>query len=208
MGALQAKKSWGGSVAGEEVLGTGSEGDDLQVLQADDRAGDREELNDFVSQLFSVADGIFRDIALQVAHAQVVGAVQHSAVGVAAAVDHVAVAFRRGHEHHGAVEVLRHQGFRRFRTEVSEEHAGSVALVGLQLFNSLQHIIFIFHRGLDLHEIDLFVSQLRGDGGTALLAQRDGETVAGNGDQTEFNDRDVFHVNIPPPKNIIVRTCL
>ena len=85
-------------VAGEEVLGTGPEGDDLQVLQADDDAGDGEEFGDLVGQFFRGADGVFRDVALQVAHAQVVGAVQHTAVRVAAAVDHVTVAFGSCHE--------------------------------------------------------------------------------------------------------------
>ena len=99
-----------GGVAGEEVLGTGPEGDDLQVLEAYDDAGDRDELGDLVGQFFSGAYGIFRDIALQMAHAQVVGAVQHAAVSVAAAVDHVSVAFGGSHEH----ETSGRSGFRAF----------------------------------------------------------------------------------------------
>ncbi len=75
-----------GGVAGEEVLGTRAEGDDLQVLHAQDGPGDGHELGDLVRQFLGSAHGVLGDVGAQVAHAQVVGAVQHAAVGVAAAV--------------------------------------------------------------------------------------------------------------------------
>ena len=46
----------------------------------------------------------------EVAHAEVVGAVQHTAVGIAAAVDHVAVTLGGGHEHAGAILIRRFRG--------------------------------------------------------------------------------------------------
>ena len=182
-----------GGVAGEEVLGTGPEGDDLQVLEAYDDAGDRDELGDLVGQFFSGAHGIFRNIALQMAHAQVVGAVQHAAVSVAAAVDHVSVAFGGSHEHDGSVELLGDQGLGGFRTEVAQEHASGVAAGGFEFFNGLEHVFFVLDRGLDLNKVQFLLAALRGDGGAALLAQRDGETVAADGDESQLDDRDIVH---------------
>ena len=120
-----------GRVAGEEILRARSEGDDLQVLQSDDDPGDRDKLGNFVGQLPGGTHRIFRNIALQMAHAQVVGAVQHAAVGVAAAVDHVAVALGGGDEHHRAVKVfgihsfvLISQQFHNERAVYLAEHLG------------------------------------------------------------------------------------
>ena len=188
-----------GGVAGEEVLGTGSEGDDLQVLQSDDHAGDRDELGDLVSQFIGGADGIFRNVALQVTHAQVVGAVQHTAVRVAAAVDHVSVAFGGSHEHHRAVELGGDQGFGGFRTEVAEENAGGVAAGGVQFFDSLQHVFFVFNGGFDFNDVQFLLAALCSDGGTALFTQRNGETVAADGDESQLDDGDVFHHGYRPP---------
>ena len=195
----QLIQSLDGSIAGEEVLGTGSEGDDLQILQSDDHAGDRDELGDLVGQFSGGAHGVFRDIALQVAHTQVVGAVQHTAVCVAAAIDHVSVAFSSSHEHHGTVEVTGDQGFRGFRAEVAQEHAGSVAAGGVELFHSLEHVFFILNGGFDFNEIQFLLAALFSDGGTALFAQRDGETVAADGDESQLDDGDVFHHGYRPP---------
>ena len=66
----------------------------------------------------------------ELAHAEIVGAVEHAAVGVTAAVDHVSVALGGGDVHAGAVEFLRDKRFGRFGTEVAEEHNQRVAAGG------------------------------------------------------------------------------
>ena len=45
-------------VAGEEVLGTGAEGDDLQIFHADDGPGDGHELPDHIGALLGGAHGV------------------------------------------------------------------------------------------------------------------------------------------------------
>ena len=102
----QLIKALDGGVAGKEVLGPGAEGDDLQILHADDGPGDGHKLPDHVGALLRSPHGIGGDIGLQVAHAQIIGAVEHAAVGVAPAVDQVAVALGSGNVHGGAVKLL------------------------------------------------------------------------------------------------------
>ena len=188
-----------GGVAGEEVLGPGPEGDDLQVAHADDSPGDRDEVGDHLGDVAGGAHGILRDVALQVAHAQVVGAVQHAAVGVAAAVDHVAVALGRRREHHGAVEILGDQGLGGLRTEIAQEHDGGVAALRLQGLHGLAHIQLVFHSHLDLGHGQLLLGALGGDGSAALLTELDRETVAGHGDKADLDFRDVGHHGKTPP---------
>ncbi len=191
-------ESLDGSVAGEEVLRTRSEGDDLQVGNTQHGPCDRDELRNAVGQIIGGAHGFFRDIALEMAHVQVVGAIQHAAVSIAASVDHVSVAFSSSNEHHGAVKILGDQGFGRFRAEVAEENNSSVAFIGFQLFNSFQHILFIFDRLLDFHDRQFLFSALFGDGTTAAFAQRDRKTVTGNRDKTQFHNRNIAHGKKPP----------
>ena len=78
------------------------------------------------------------------AHTQIVAAVEHAAERVSAAVNQVAVAFRRRDVHDRSVEMLRDKRFRRFRTEVAEEHDEGVAAVRLRFVDSLQHVLFVF----------------------------------------------------------------
>ena len=86
-----------GGVAGQKVLWAGAEGDDLQPFQAQDGPGDGHKLGHLAGNLLGGAHRVFGNIAFQAAHPQVVAAVQHAAVGVAAAVDQVAVALGGRH---------------------------------------------------------------------------------------------------------------
>ena len=81
-----------GRVAGEEVLRTRAEGDDFEVADADNGSCDGDEVRDHLCDIFGGADRVFGDVALQMAHTEVIRTVQHAAVGVAAAVDEIAVA--------------------------------------------------------------------------------------------------------------------
>ena len=176
-------------VAGEEVLGSGSEGDDFEIFDADDGSGDRNKLRDHLRDLRCGAHGVFGDVALELAHAQVVGAVQHAAVGVASAVDEVAVSLGGGHEHAGAVKVLGDQGLRGLGAEVAEEDHQGVAAGGLHVLDGFQHIQLIFDG--DGAGIDAFAEL--GDGGAAGFAEGDGEAVAADRDQAELDFRNVVH---------------
>ena len=77
--------------AGKKILGTRSEGDDFQVLHTDNGAGNGKEFPDFLTEFLRGADRVLGDIAPEVPHAEVIGAVEHTAVSVTAALDEVAV---------------------------------------------------------------------------------------------------------------------
>jgi len=179
-----------GSVASEEVLRTRSEGDDLEVLNTDDSASDRNEVADHLRDVVSGSYRILRNIALEVAHSEVVGAVQHTAVCVATAVDHVAVAFSSSNEHYRAVKILSDQSLGSLGTEVAEEYNESVALSLLYVLDSLQHVKFILNSYGTLIEVTL-VSGL--DGTAALLGKNDREAVTAYSNNTKFYYRDVVH---------------
>ena len=55
-------------VAGEEVLGPGAEGDDFQLAQANQRAGDGLELADHLGDILGGAHGVLGDKSFQMAH--------------------------------------------------------------------------------------------------------------------------------------------
>ncbi len=179
-----------GSVAGEEVLRTRSEGNNLKILDTDDSAGDRNEVSNHLRNVISGSYRILRNIALEVAHSEVVGAVQHTAVSIAAAVDHVAVTLGSSHEHYGAVEVLSDQSLGSLGTEVAEENYKCVALSLLNILNRLEHIKLVLHSYGTLIEVTL-VSSL--DSGASLLGQNDREAVTANGNNTEFHYRNIVH---------------
>ena len=123
------------------------------------------------------------------AHPQVVRAVEHAAVGIAAAVDEVAVTFSGSDEHAGAFELLRDQRFGGLGAEVSQEDHQGVAAGGLHVLHGLEHVQLIFHGDGALVEIltpvgldDIF---------PALGGKGDGEAVPGDGDDAQLDDRDV-----------------
>ena len=183
-------------IAGEEVLRTRTEGDDLEILQAQDGTRDRHKLSHLIGDLLGGAHRILRNVALEMTHAQVIGAVEHAAVSVAAAVDHITVALGSRHEHARAVEVLGDQSFRSFRTEVAQEHGQRVAASLVHFGHGLEHVLFVFDGGLRFVDLKTLGLAGRHDIGTALFAQRDRETVAGHRNDAQLNDRNVGHHNV------------
>ena len=179
-----------GGVAGKEILGTGAEGDDLQLGQADEGAGDGHIVLDHGGDVLGGAHGVLGDVGLQVAHAQVVGAVEHAAVGVAPAVDQVPVPLGGGGVHHRAVKPLGDDGLRRLRAEVAQKHHQGVAPRPLHVGQSRQGVPLVLHGDGALVE-PLAVSRrhvLPPPGG-----QRDRETVPGHGDEAQLHFRNIFH---------------
>ena len=189
-----------GRIAGKEVLRARTEGDDLQVAHAQNRAGNRHKLGHFVRDLFGSADGILRNVTFQMAHAEVVGAVQHTAVRISAAIDHIAVALGCRYEHAGAVEVLGNQRFGGLGAEVAQKHSQCIAACGGDFGHSFLHVVLVLDSGLALVEVSALGGAGGSNGGAALLAQRDGKTVTADGDDAQLDLGDVgrFHDGFLP----------
>ena len=110
------------SVASEEVLWTWTECDDLQALQTEDDTCYWHEVLDHLGNILCCTYRVLRDIAFQVAHAEVVRAVEHTAISVTTTIDHVAITFCCCNKHHRTIEVLCNQSLWGLRTEVAEEN--------------------------------------------------------------------------------------
>ena len=143
------------SVAGEEVLRTRTEGDNLQALETKDDASYGNELCHHLSHFLCCTYRILRDIALEVAHAEVVRAVEHTAISVATAIDHVAVAFCSCNKHARTIEVLCDKGFWSLRTEVAKEYNESVAASLFHFSYSLEHVFLVFYCSLAVKKLTL-----------------------------------------------------
>ena len=130
------------------------------------------------------------------AHTQVIRTVQHAAVGVAAAVDHVAVTLGSRHKHDGAVEVFGDQGFGSFGAEVAQEHRQGVAARGLYFFHGFEHIGLVFHRDAALIGLKAFGLAGGHDVLAPLGGQGNGETVAADSHnaQADFGNVGRLHV--------------
>ena len=184
-----------GRIAGKEVLRAGTEGDDLQIAHAQNRAGNRHKFCHLIGNFLGSADGVLGDIGAQMPHPQVVRAVQHTAVGVAAPVDHIAVALGGSHIHTGTVKEFGKQRFGRFGTEVAQKYGQRIAARGGDLRHSLLHIGFVFHSGLRLVHGQALGGTGGGDGGAALFAQRNGKAVTADGDNAQLDLGNVGRVH-------------
>jgi len=177
-------KSCDRSVAGKEVLGTGAEADYLEVLEAYDSAGNRNELMDHISYFGSCAYGIFGDISLDAPELEVVACVEHSAVSIASVVNEsvAAVILSSRNEHCRAVEVFSEERFGSFGTEVAEIYDDSVAACSLYICESLSHIQFVFDNyGTFVKSICTVLFCIRlNDSFPAVLGKSHGEAVTGN----------------------------
>ncbi len=183
-------------IAGKEVLRARAECDDLEVFEAEQRACDRLELRNHVGKLFCRADRVLGDECLEVAQAEVIGAVEHAAVSIATAVDEVlARLFGSGHIHDRAVEFACDQRFRRLRAEVSEEDDEGIAASVLGFFDRCQHVALVLDRLLHFVEVAVFLLVGRDDGLAAVLREGDDEAVAADRDDAAFEIRDVAHVH-------------
>ena len=107
-------------------------------------------------------------------HPQIVGAVQHTAVRVPPAVDHVAVALGGSHIHHWALELLTQQGLRGLGAKIAQKHHQGVDAVGAHILQRRQRIFLVLHRHGALVDV---LSIGRHDLAPPPGGQRDGETV-------------------------------
>ena len=184
-----------GRIAGKEILRAGTEGDDLQTAHTQNRAGNRHKFCHLIGNFLGSADGVLGDVGAQMPHPQVVRAVQHTAVGVAASVDHIAIALGGSHIHTGTVKEFGKQGFGRFGTEVAQKYGQRVAARGGDLRHSPLHIGFVFDSGLRLVHGQALGGTGGGDGGAALFAQRNGKAVTADGDNAQLDLGNVGRVH-------------
>ena len=153
------------------------------LVDTEDDASYWYEVCNHLGNFCSCANRILRDVTLQVAHAEVVRAVEHTAVCITTTIDHVAVALSGSYEHNRTVEILCNQSLRSLRTEVTEENHQGVATLLLYLAHSLEHIFFVLNCSLAVENLTfvLFYDVL-----TALCRKRDWKTVTANGNDAEL----------------------
>ena len=131
-------------------------------------------------------------MAPEVAHPEVVRAVEHAAVGVAAAVDEVAVALGCRDEHDGPVEALGDERLGGLGAEVAEEHGEGVAAGLHGLVDGGEHVLLVLDRLGDLDHVEAPLVAGRHDRGAAALGERDREAVAAHRDDAELDVGDVL----------------
>ena len=157
-------------VAREKVLRARAEGDNLQSGKSDERSRNRDKLAYHFCNIFGCSDRVGRDIRFQVAHTEIVRAVQHTAVSVAASADKVVARLlgcRR--VHHRSVKILCNKRFGSLGTKVPQEHNQRVAARCFRLIDSLEHIDFVFNRGLALVNVNSDVLASCRDSRSALF---------------------------------------
>ena len=194
----QLEQGGDGGVAGEEVEGTGAEGDDLQVAQAQQGAGDGRELLDHVGALLGGADGVFRNVSLDAAELQVVRCVQHAAECVAAVAGQNADVLLSGSDvHGGAVEQFCNGGLRTLRAEIAEEHGQRVDARLLQVLVGFHDVCVnaAFDDDRALVDVVATVLQSCNDCLAAGFGQSDREAVAADCNNAHLDLRNVVHRN-------------
>ena len=184
-----------GCVAGKEIQRSRTEGDDLEVGQADHGSRDGQKVMDHVSAVFRVADRIFGDISADITELQVVACVEHAAECIAASLDQVILGLLGScTEHLGAVKMLSQKSLGDFGTEVSEVDAECVAACSLDVCESLYHMdlalddtdrTFINVRFVVLGFVSVY-KHFSAVHGEALR-----ETVTADGDDAKFHFGDV-----------------
>ena len=187
-GNTQVVQSLDGGVTCQEIVRTGTKRDDLQVLEAQDGGSNGSEVVDALHQLFRGAHGNLGDIDALLTQAQVVAGVQHAAVGVATAIEQVAVTLGSAHIHQGTVKEVGNHGLGGLGAEVAQEDHQGVDAMGHHVVDGVAGLDLGLHGDGALIQA-LAVGGL--DGGAAALRQGDGEAVAGHGNDAQLQLRNV-----------------
>lgn len=130
-------------------------------------------------------------MCLEMAHPQVVAAVEHAAEGVATTVDHISVTLGGGNVHHGAVKALGELRLGRLGAKVAQKDRKRVDTRGASLLQSREHIGLGLDGALDLDDHKAALGTGGDDSGAATLCELDGEAVARDGDDAELDGRQV-----------------
>ena len=100
-----------GCVAGQEVVGTRTEADNLQVLQTHNGTGNGHKLMNHLGTLGCIAHGLFGYIGTGLAQREGLAGIEHAAVSIATAVDQVLLCLLGGSaEHGGTLEPVGYHG--------------------------------------------------------------------------------------------------
>ena len=83
----------------------------------------------------------------------------------------------------------------RLGSEVAEEHDERVAAGLVHIRHGGEHVLLVLHR--DRAFVQSAAADLD-DGGAALFGKRNGEAIAGNGNDAELDFGNVLHVYFPP----------
>lgn len=126
-------------------------------------------------------------------HTEVIRAIEHTAVGITAAADEVAVTLGGRHVHDGTVKLLAEKGFGSLGAEVSEVDHQRITAGSLHIGKRLKDIVFVFHDGIAFVEVDPL-----GLGGfchrlTAALGKGSGEAVTAHRHDGGANSRIIIH---------------
>ena len=125
-------------------------------------------------------------------HSKIIRAIQHAAIRIAAAADEVAAALGSRDEHTRTVKVFCNQGLRRLRAEIAKKDDKRIAGSRFDIGNGFEHVSLIFaHDGafIDAAGLDNICMAHFGQGAR--------ESVAGNGNDTEFYLRNIRKFSYP-----------
>ena len=185
-------------VAREEVVGTGAKAEHLEVLDAENDAGDVGEVLEFPDCALRVDDRVLGDVDIETPKTDVVAEVQDAAQGIAAVgLEDGPVLLLRRENHRGAAELLDEHGGRAFGAEVAEEHAAGVDALLARPLERGHGILLVLDRDRAVDDGELCLLGLRHNGGDALLGERRGEAVAADADEGEFDFGLVDHFFAP-----------
>ena len=197
----QVIKGLDGRVAGQKILGPRSEAENLESADAEDDARGRNEIGHHVGDRVGQAERSFGDERPQLAQAAIVGCVEKSAVGVAAAADEIGFRFLGGGgEHDRPAEFLGHEGRRPFRTEVPEIDGERVRAAAPGLVQGLEGVGFAFDDGLEFDERKAFGPAGLGGSDPPHSGEFDGKAVAADGDKSDEDIGNIdqgFHLKTP-----------
>ena len=186
-------------VAGEEVLGTRTEAEHLEVLDAVDHARDLDEVLDLRDRPLRIDVRVLGDVDLETAQAAVVAEVQHAAERIAAvAREHRLVLLAERNHHRRHLHLLDEERRGTFRTEVAEEHAAGVDAFLARPRERLDRVVLVLDRNRAVDDArHLRLLELGHDGRQTLLRQRRREAVAADANDTQLDNRLIVHLVIP-----------
>ena len=174
-------------VAREEVVGAGTKAEHLEVLDAEDDAGDVGEVLELLDGALRVDDGILWNIDFEAPKPDVVAEVEDAAERIAAVgLEDGPVLLLRGKDHRGAAELLDEHGGRALGAEVAEEHAARVDAFLARPLERLHRVDLVLDRDRAVNDGELGLLRLRHHGGDALLGEGGGEAVTADADDGEF----------------------
>ena len=145
-------------VAGQEILRSGTERDDLQILEGNKRVGDRLKFADHFSAIFGIAYGIFRNVSFEIPESEIVAGVQHAAIGVAPVVQEFLFAFlRRANQHGRSLKIFHKERFGCLRAEVAKENHERLRLVFLEIIERRFGVQLVFNNDWTFVDLAVFL---------------------------------------------------